>query len=118
MPKLETFGSPIVRVVVKATGGWNRLVAVLTAVSPKGEETVVSEGGTALANGTRTVTIRLISDVTTVARGSRFHLTLAPASTFQSAGNLLYADIPMDLGARVVIGDATLALPVLRKPIS
>jgi predicted acyl esterase len=118
VPKLETFGSPIVRVVVKATGGWNRLVAVLTAVSPKGEETVVSEGGTALANGTRTVTIRLISDVTTVARGSRFHLTLAPASTFQSAGNLLYADIPMDLGARVVIGDATLALPVLRKPIS
>ena len=39
---VETFGSPIVRVTATATGGWSRLVAVLSARRPRVSEIVVS----------------------------------------------------------------------------
>jgi hypothetical protein len=49
-------------VTARLTGGWSRLVAVLTAEPRKGSEIVVSEGGvnTAGLKGTRKLTIRLI----------------------------------------------------------
>ena len=42
---LEIFGSPTVTVPIAASGGWSRLVAVLTARTPGGKEIVVSAGG-------------------------------------------------------------------------
>ena len=43
--KAETFGAATVRLTARLTGGWSRLVAVLTAEPRKGSEIVVSEGG-------------------------------------------------------------------------
>src|SRR4029079_10306195 len=41
----ETFGAPTVQLTARLTGGWSRLVAVLTAEPRKGSQIVVSEGG-------------------------------------------------------------------------
>ncbi len=111
---IEVFGSPTVEVSVAASGGWSRLVAVLSARTPKGQEIVVSAGGVPTKNGARKVTIRLINQATLVPKGSRLTLTLASASTAQSTSNLLYLDLPMAPSARVRVGTAVLKLPVLR----
>jgi fermentation-respiration switch protein FrsA (DUF1100 family) len=118
--KVETFGSTRVRVKVTVSGGWSRLVAVLTAQPRRGKEIVVSEGGinTTGLNGTRTLTIRMIDDATVIPRGSTLTLTLASNSLAQNPGNLLYLDLPMPPAARITVGPAQLTLPVLRKPIS
>jgi len=118
--KLETFGSGTVRVDANLTGGWDRLVAVLVAKPRKGSEIVVSEGGinTSGLKGKHRLTIRLIDDATKIPSGSRLSLTLASSSTAESPGNLLYLDLPMPASARVTIGRVSLALPVLRKPVS
>ena len=118
--KLETFGSARVRVKVTVSGGWSKLVAVLTAKPRRGKEIVVSEGGinTSAMNGTRTLTIRMIDDATLIPKGSTLTLTLASNSLAQNPGNLLYLDLPMPPAARISIGAAQLTLPVLRKPIS
>ena len=42
---LEVFGSPGVSVTANATGGWSRIVAVLSARTPAGKEIVVAGGG-------------------------------------------------------------------------
>ncbi len=100
--------------------GWSHLVAVLSALTPRGEEIVVSQGGvptTTLRSTTRNLTIRLLSQATTVPRGSRFRLTLAGVSTAQSPSNLLYLAGP-DAGLRLSIGEARIVLPVLRRPVS
>ena len=57
--KAETFGSATVQLTARLTGGWSRLVAVLTAEPRKGTVTVVSEGGinTAGLKGPRKLTI-------------------------------------------------------------
>lgn len=116
---IEIFGSPTVRVPVAASGGWSRLVAVLTARTPQGKEIVVSAGGIPTRGGSRTVTIRLFSQATFVPRRSRLTLTLASSSTAQSASNLLYLDQPpLPASARVRIGTAVLALPGLRAPVT
>jgi pimeloyl-ACP methyl ester carboxylesterase len=117
---LETFGSPVVRAPVRLSGGWSRLVAVLTAKPPRGPEIVVSEGGvnTAGLRGRRRLAIRLIDQATLIPRGSRLELTLAASSLAQNPGNLLYLNLPMPSGARISIGDAELTLPVLRRPVS
>jgi ABC-2 type transport system ATP-binding protein len=116
---IEVFGSPTVRVPVAASGGWSRLVAVLTARTPQGKEIVVSAGGIPTRNGSRTVTIRLFSQATFVPRRSRLTLTLASSSTAQSPSNLLYLDQPpLPASARVRIGTAVLALPGLRSPVT
>jgi fermentation-respiration switch protein FrsA (DUF1100 family) len=109
---LETFGAPLVR--VRASGTYPHLVAVLKAVAPDGREITISEGGAKvrLSARPRTVVIRMISQATTVPRGSRLLLRLGPTS-----GDLLYiTSVPT--GARVTLGPATLRLPVLRRPIS
>jgi predicted acyl esterase len=115
---IEVFGSPTVTVSIGARGGWSRLVAVLTARTPRGRELVVSAGGVPTRNGTQKVTIRLINQATYLPQGSRLSLTLASSSTAQASSNLLYLDLPMPSDARVRVGTAVLRLPGLRTPIS
>jgi fermentation-respiration switch protein FrsA (DUF1100 family) len=118
--KIETFGAGLVRVPAKLSGGWARVVAVLSAKPPKGKTIVVSEGGvnTVSLTGAHTLAIRLIADATLIPRGSKLTLTLASSSTAQNAGNLLYLDLPMAPTAKLTLGPARLTLPVLKKPIS
>jgi hypothetical protein len=115
---IEVFGSPTVQATIAASGGWSRLVAVLTALTPQGKEIVVSAGGVPTRNGTRKVTIRLINQATYVPKGSRLTLILASASTAQASSNLLYLDLPMPATARVRVGTAVLKLPGLRTPVT
>ena len=114
----ETFGAPVVRLRAASTTGWSHLVAVLVARTPTGQEIVVSEGGapTTLGRRLRPVTIRLISQMTRIPRGSTLELTLAGTSTAQHPGNLLYL-VPVPQRARVTISNVKLALPVLRTPL-
>ena len=118
--RLEVFGSASVRVQAKLSGGWARVVAVLTAKPRRGKTIVVSEGGinTSGVSGKHTLTIRLIDDATVIPKGSTLTLTLASSSLAQDPGNLLYLDPTMPAGAKVSLGPAQLALPVLRKPVS
>jgi hypothetical protein len=115
---IEIFGSPTVTASIAASGGWSRLVAVLTARTPQGKEIVVSAGGVPTKNGASKVTIRLVNQATFVPRGSRLTLMLASSSTAQSTSNLLYLDLPMAASARVRVGAAVLKLPGLRAPVT
>ncbi len=117
---LETFGAGRLHLTARLSGGWERLVAVLTATTRKHKTIVVSEGGvnTTGLSGRRNLTIRMISDATLIPTGSRLALTLANSSMAQDPGNLLYLDLPQPPGAKVALGLARLDLPVLRKPIS
>lgn len=115
---LEVFGAPTVRVTVSASGGWSRLVAVLTARTPGGKEIVVAGGGVPVAAGTRNVVIRLSDQATVVPKGSRLTVTLGNSSLAQSASNLLYLDLPLPPSARAKIGTAVLTLPALPRPLS
>ena len=115
---IEIFGTPTVKVSIAASGGWSRLVAVLTARTPGGKEILVSAGGAPTAPGARAVTIDLASQATFVPKGSRLTLTFASSSTAQSSANLLYLDLPMRAGARARVGNAVLKLPVLRTPVT
>ena len=115
---IEVFGSPTVEASIAASDGWSRLVAVLTARTPKGDEITVSAGGVPTKNGARKVTIRLINQATYIPKGSRLTLTLASSSTAQSTSNLLYLDLPMAASARLRVGTAVLKLPGLRTPVT
>jgi pimeloyl-ACP methyl ester carboxylesterase len=115
---VEVFGSPTVRTSVAASGGWSRLVAVLTARTPRGSEVVVAAGGVPTKPGAQKLTIRLSSQATFIPRGSRLTLTLASSSLAQSTSNLLYLDLPMPPTARVRVGSAVLTLPGLRTPVT
>jgi len=115
---LETFGTPTVQTSIAASGGWSRIVAVLTARTPQGKELVVAAGGVPTRPGAQTVTIRLGSQATFIPKGSRLTLTLASSSTAQSSANLLYLDLPMAQSARARVGTAILKLPRLRTPVT
>ena len=117
---VETFGSPQVQVTVQLSGGWSRLVAVLTARPRRGAEIVISEGGinTTGLSGKRQLTIGLIDMATLIPRGSRFHLYLASNSLAQDPDNLLYLNLPMPAKARVRIGPARVVIPMLPSPVS
>jgi predicted acyl esterase len=115
---IEIYGSPTVRTTIAASGGWSRLVAVLTARTPQGKEIVVSAGGVPTRNGVQKVTIKLASQATFVPRGSRLTLTLGSSSLAQSTSNLLYLDLPMAPSARVRVGNAVLTVPGLRNPVT
>lgn len=115
---LEVFGTPTATTTVAASGGWSRLVAVLTARTPQGREVVVGSGGVPTRPGARRVTIRLSSQATFLPQGSRLTLTLASSSTAQASANTLYLDSPMPATARVRVGNAVLRLPTLRTPIT
>ena len=116
----ETFGTPLAAVKVSSTTRWPHLVAVLSALTPRGDEVVVSQGATstpALSGRARVVTIRLLSQATTIPRGSRLRLTIAGSSTAQNPANQLY---PLSVApdTRAAIGEAKVVLPVLKRPIS
>jgi len=115
---IEVFGSPTVRATITASGGWSRLVAVLSARTPEGKEIVVSAGGVPTTNGLKNVVIRLIDQATFIPKGSRLTLTLGSSSLAQSTSNLLYLDLPMPATARVRVADVALTLPGLRTPIT
>jgi predicted acyl esterase len=116
----ETFGNALVSVKASTPTGWSHLVAVLSALTPRGDEIVVSQGGvptSTLRGTTRMLTIRLMSQATLIPRGSRFRLTLAGVSTAQNPSNLLYLAGP-ETASRLRLGEAKIVLPVLRRPIS
>ena len=115
---IEIFGAPTVQTSIAASGGWSRLVAVLTARTPAGKEIVVSAGGVPTKPGAQKLTIQLGNQATFVPRGSRLTLTLASSSTAQSTSNLLYLDLPMAQTARARVGTAILKLPGLRTPVT
>jgi hypothetical protein len=114
----EVFGRPAVKVTATAAGGWARLVAVLSARTPAGNEIIVSSGGLPTTPGRRTYTIRMLDQATFVPTGSRFSVTVASSSSAQNPANLLYLDLPMVTGARVTLGPMSLTIPVLTKVIS
>jgi predicted acyl esterase len=118
--RVETFGSPQVQVTAQLSGGWSRVVAVLTAQPPRGAEIVVSEGGvnTTGLSGKQQLTIGLIDVATLIPRGSRLQLYLASSSLAQSSGNLLYLNLPRPPSARVRLGPARVVIPILRSPVS
>ena len=116
--RLETFGAPTVKVSLKASGGWSRLVAVLTARTPAGKEIVVSGGGAPVKSGASTLTIRLIDQATLIPKGSKLTVTLGTSSLAQNPGNLLYLDLPLPDAAKLAVFSATLDVPVLRTPVS
>ncbi len=116
----ETFGQGLVSVRLSTPTRWPHLVAVLSALTPGGQEIVVSEGGaltTTLGIPSRLVTIRLLSQATTIPRGSRLRLTLAGSSTAQNPANLLYL-VSAPSESKLSIGEAKIVLPILRSPIS
>jgi hypothetical protein len=115
---IEIFGAPTVQTSIAASGGWSRLVAVLTAKTPAGKEILVSAGGAPTKPGAQKVTIELINQATVVPKGSRLTLTLASSSTAQSPSNVLYLDLPMAQSARARVGTAILKLPGLRTPVT
>ena len=115
---VEVYGSPTIKTSVAASGGWSRLVAVLTARTPQGKEIVVAAGGVPTKRGAQKLTIRLSSQATFIPRGSRLTLTLGSSSLAQSTSNLLYLDLPMPPTARVRVGSAVLTLPGLRTPVT
>jgi predicted acyl esterase len=117
--RLETFGAPTVQLKLSSTTRWPHVVVVLSAVTPQRKEIVVSSGGARvrLTRKPKTVSVRLISQVTAIPARSRLRLTIAATSTAQSPGNLLYLTGVPD-SARLTVGGARLTLPVLAKPVS
>jgi predicted acyl esterase len=117
--RTETFGSPVLRVSLASPNGWPQVVAVLSALTPQGKELVVSAGGARVRLGSKPkqVTVRLISQLTAIPKGSRLRLTIAATSTAQSSGNLLYlTGVPRS--SRLVVGSARLSVPLMAQPIS
>ena len=115
----ETFGPPVLKVSLASSTGWPHVVAVLSARTPRGTEIVVSAGGARvkLRPRPKRVTIRMISQVTAVPKGSRLRLTIAATSTAQNPGNLLYlTGVPRT--AQLDVGPATMTVPLLAKPVS
>jgi predicted acyl esterase len=115
---VDVYGAPTVSAEITPSGGWSRLVAVLTAKTPAGQEILVSAGGVPTSSTTRKVVIRLVDQATYLPRGSKLTLTLASSSTAQSTSNLLYLDLPMPDAARVRVGKIVLSLPVLRAALA
>jgi predicted acyl esterase len=115
----ETFGAATVRVVASTPARWPHLVAVLSAVSARGE-TVIAAGGirtASLRSRPRRLTIRLLSTATAIPAGSRLRVTLAAASTAQHPSNLLYLQAAPP-GSRLRIHSVHVTTPFLRTPVS
>jgi predicted acyl esterase len=114
----EVFGSPTVEVTANASGGWSRIVAVLSARTPAGKEIVVGGGGVPTTPGRRTYRIALSNQATFIPKGSRLMLTIGSSSLAQNPGNLLYLDLPFSAGARLVVTAGKVQIPELATPIS
>ena len=115
---LETFGSPVVKVSFATRTGYKHLVAVLSALKPDGTEIVIADGGAdTQSKRSRTVTIRLQNEVTSIPAGARLRVTLGARSTVQNIKNLVYL-IPVADGSVAHVGRLTLTLPTFSKPVS
>ncbi len=121
LPKrdLEQFGAPLIRVTASTATQWPHLVAVLTSLDTRGQETVLTEGGTitALGKKARTVSIKLISTGNLLRRGTKLRVYLGGTSTVQNVANLLYLKLVPD-DSRLTVGKVTVTLPLLPKTIS
>jgi predicted acyl esterase len=118
--RLETFGAPVVRVRLSSATGWPRVVAVLSALTSRGEVVVAAGGAQTpqVGRSARDVTLRLTNQATPIPAGSRLRITLASSSTAQSPGNLLYLPFPFGRDLRLTVGRVKLSLPILRRPVS
>jgi fermentation-respiration switch protein FrsA (DUF1100 family) len=116
---LEQFGAPLVYVAARTRSQWPHLVAVVTAVDPRGKETVLSEGGTLTSFGRQWKSLRfkLISDANLLRRGTRLRVYLGATSTVQNRANLLYLK-PVPQASALQVGAIRLTVPVLTKTIS
>ena len=108
----------MVNVTASASGGWSRIVAVLTARTPTGKEIVVAGGGVPARPGKRTYRIVLGDQATFIPKGSRLTLTIGSSSLAQSPANLLYLDLPFPAGARLAVTGGSVRIPELATPIS
>jgi hypothetical protein len=92
---------------------------VLTSVDARGQETILTEGGTITSLGTkpRMVSIKLISAGNLIRPGSKLRVYLGGTSTVQNIANLLYLKLVPD-DSQLTVGKVTLTLPLLPKPIS
>lgn len=115
---VEVFGSPVVQVTANATGGWSRIVAVLSARTPSGKEIVVAGGGVPTKVGKRTYRIVLGSQATYLPKGSRLVVTVGSSSLAQNPANLLYLDLPFPPAARLTVSGGSLSLPRLATPVT
>jgi predicted acyl esterase len=118
--RLETFGSPLVKVSFSTATGYTHLVAVLSALTPTGKESVVSDGGADTRSSGRrakTVTIKLQNEVTPIPAGSRLRVTLGATSTVQDIRNLVYL-LPVAGDSVAQVGRVVLRLSTLRRPVS
>ncbi len=115
---LEVFGAPVVTVSADANAGWTRIVAVLTAKTPRGKEIVVAGGGVPTTPGARSYRIYLSNQATFIPAGSTLTVTIGTSSLAQNPGNLLYLDLPLGPTPKVTVGPIGLSLPTLAKPIS
>jgi hypothetical protein len=98
-------------VTATASGGWSRLVAVLTAVTKGGKTIVISDGGVPTRAGKHVYAIQLIQQMTFVPAGSRLVVTLGSSSLAQDPANLTYLQLPMAPAARLsVIGRVGLSV--------
>ena len=100
------YGAPTVTVTATASGGWSRLVAILTAKTKAGKTIVVSGGGVPTKPGTHTYTIRMINQMTFVPP-SNLSVTFGSSSLAQDPANLLYLLLPMPPNARLTIAANT-----------
>ena len=104
----DVFGSPTVTVTATATGGWSRLVAVLSARTKAGQTIVVAAGGVPTRPGTHRYTIRMISQMTYVPPGAKLSETFGSSSLAQNPANLLYLQLPMPTGAKLSIDTSSI----------
>jgi hypothetical protein len=107
---VDVFGAPRVGLEARATGGWTRLVAVLTATTKAGKTIVVSAGGVPTRPGRHAYVISMLNQMTYVPAGSRLTLTLGSSSLAQDPADLLYLQLPIPDAARLsVIGRVNLS---------
>jgi pimeloyl-ACP methyl ester carboxylesterase len=115
--KLEDFGSPVVVVRATTTAGWDHLVAVLTATTPTGKQIVVSAGAIPTTSGTRTYTIPLLSQITTIPAGSRLAVTFG-SSTAGTSADPLYLAFPPTGSPTLTIANGVVRISAMIRPVS
>jgi hypothetical protein len=115
--KVENFGAPVVTVRVTTSAGWDHLVAVLTATTPKGEQIVVSAGAIPTRPGTRTYSIPLFAQVVAIPADSRLQVTFG-SSTGGTAAGSLYLDAPPVGTPALTVTNGVLRLSAMIRPIS
>jgi hypothetical protein len=90
---------------------------VLTATTPTGKQIVVSAGAIATRAGSRTYSIPLISQITSIPAGSRFEVTFA-GSTAGTAAGLLYLDFAPEGSPTLTVTNGVLRLSAMIRPVS